>query len=1258
MKVSIALRWIAALACGAAIAAHAIAAEAKDEKAKATASKSDALTPGRSFATGEDGRVVPPASPALGSSTTTAPRNALTPGPSPVTGEGSAGAAAAKKPAEAVAWLSNLNDGYRRALADRKPILIRVGAKWSADCRKLAATIETPEVQAELARWTPVCLDVDAQSDDVAELAISGVPAMRIRTPSGQHIAQHDGYLAAGDLVDWLKENYEAATKPAADVLLASGEPTAVAATRLVHQFQERNPALREAAIRRLLPYPSIARSAVLRAFTTGSLTSRLAAMEVLEHWKAPLEGLDPWRPETFTDARLERLDKWKDREIAAEAPPKELSKEQLAAARRQIERMLAADESEADAIRQRLAEFGPALLPEVYAWLKNAAADQDRRRLLILRYRLAANDALVLRWPGGVERLGDTDPRQRRRAAEELARTAGDDEKPLLLELFADSDPLVRELSLRGLQHIGGDEAKAALVKLLGDPEPNVRAAVLKQLEESPDAAMVPAVVKYLKDEKDPDLIVHGIGVLRAAKGKEAIKCLMSLLKHKSWQVRAEAAAGIGKLDDRSGVHFSSGWTFDAQGGKADDPAAKLQADAYVALLDLLDDEDGFVVAKAVEGLSEADMSVAVEPLVKVATKHPDLAANVLKLLAEKGNMRKKAIPHLRKFCKHELPTVRAAAIAALCAATSGDAEDELSATLADQESEVRIAAAAAFFKAMDQLREASKNKAESGTVTTVTPSETIVVETETLGNGEVRTTRTVTRSGPTVAEEKGGAAQSSGIAEKLSSKVAALLGGGQSPPAPRAATLPTPSSGKKSAEKPANTKLVDTVRPAEKGKSNHEKKPAVKKIDKKAGKKSDEKTEEEELNPQDQWLLGCYAGKGRPKWTSRMVAPLEKMLKADAAKERMAAAAALVPLGKAAIALPVALATVRADRDLIDMAAEILPWLVWQQRMKAFQELCGLAGDGLSRARLIMALAQSPDRRAAEPLWAMLANAKASDEGWPAIYAALMVTYLGNQYSPSNISASDRRDLSKAAKPRAEAGNERQRLVALALLAQAVPDDAAALAARLADDPKLSDSLRNDAFQIELLTRSAPAARKLSLETMHGGNVARKRLAMIYLIHGARELWNLHDGIYLLNALNSTIYSSRQSGTPIVPKPPEGLTLDDVRPLVGDANAEAAACAGYLMALLGDTSGMEPLLQYWRQHNESSSEWKKLVYRAIAVSDDPKYIPVLREIYGKLDQYEMSEFYWTIRIMTGSEILAFRKQIRDEVGAAQLSQ
>ena len=137
--------------------------------------------------------------------------------------------------------------------------------------------------------------------------------------------------------------------RPAADdALMDAGEPSATAVVRLVKQFQQRNPALREAAIRRLLAYPNVARPAVLKAFREGSLAARLAAMEVLEHWKAPLAELDPWRPETFTEERLARVGAMgaSKRSPAINRRRKELSDEQLAAARRQIERMLVADEA------------------------------------------------------------------------------------------------------------------------------------------------------------------------------------------------------------------------------------------------------------------------------------------------------------------------------------------------------------------------------------------------------------------------------------------------------------------------------------------------------------------------------------------------------------------------------------------------------------------------------------------------------------------------------------------------------------------------------------------------------------------------------------------------------------------------------------------------------------------------------------------------------------------------------------------------
>jgi HEAT repeat protein len=1078
---------------------------------------------------------------------------------------------------ELTSWLSNLEEANRRALADRKPLLIVAGAKWCGACRELATELHAAAVQAELARWTPVYIDIDAQPAAATQLGVVGVPALRIRAAGGQQLAKRDGFLTADALVAWMKENFEAATAAADDSLLSTGPPGMTAVVRLVRQFRQRNPALREAAVRRLAPYPELTRPLVLKTFLEGSLTARLAALEVLEQWKAPLAELDPWRPETFTPKRVARLEKWGEREMAAgrASPPKELSAEQLADARRQIDRMLGGDEGEADATGQRLAGLGAALLPEVYVRLRTAATDQQRRRLLVLRYRLVATDALVLRWPGGLERLADPDPRQRRQAADELAKLAGDGENALLLELFADPDPLVREIGLRGLQHVGGAEANAALVKLLGDPEPNVRAAVLKQLEELPDPAMVSAVVKYLKQEKDPDLVVHAIAFLGASKSSEAIRALMSLLKHERWQVRAEAAAGIGK-------HGGEGpWMVHGPVpslANESDAATKLQVDAYVALLDLLDDKDSFVVAKAVEGLGHADLAVAVEPLARAAERHPDLASSVLGMLAGGGKMRAKAIPHLRKFCKHEKAGIRAAAIAALESAASTDIEQELLAAINDKEGEVRTAAAQALLMLMDQSRQAGKNK--PGMPMTSVPSAVSVDVDLPPSVSQIVVSK--------VLEAFRGAISSSGP--------------------PKAATVVKPGS-------PVKAK--------------------------------------DEADDPDAWIKQCYAGRHRPAWTAQMVAPLEKMSRSAAAKERVAAALALAPLGKPEAATRLLLETVRANPELTDAAAGVLPWLCLPQRVSTFHALSGLAPNADGRAHLIARLSAEADRRLADVMWELLADPHVTEQVAGSLHNGLMMAYLGRQYfAPTQVPASDRRELAKAAKPRAILGGPWQRRVALVLLATAAPDEASEVAAKLADDAKLADPLRADAFQIRMITQPGSEATKLAVAAMKGSDPARKKLGLKYLVHGPNELRSMGHGLYLHGTMDASFYNNPR-GVPIVPKPPAGVAAEDVRPLAGSSDAETAASAGYLLAVMGEAEGIGPLVQYWRQHEASSNQWRRLVYRAIAVIDDPKYIAVLREIYGKLQDYEISEFYWTIRIMSGPEILKFRKQIRDEKGA-----
>ena len=285
------------------------------------------------------------------------------------------------KPPEAaktLPWLSSLAEGQRRAAADRKPIFIRVSASWCPPCRKLDAEIEKPSVQAELARWTLVCLDVDKAEEEAGELNVTSIPALRIRTMLGETVAAEEGFLTAEDLVSWLKKQHDAAAAEADEVLLSDDEPDAAGVVRLLRQFQQRNPAIREAAIRRLAAYPQKAR---LRkwsgAFAEGNLSRRLAALELLRQWRAPIADLDPWQPQSLTKERIAALERWAEKYVAT-AEAKKLTEQDLAEARREIDRMLMANpESDAAAIRQRLAGYGAGLLPEVAARLKETAADE-----------------------------------------------------------------------------------------------------------------------------------------------------------------------------------------------------------------------------------------------------------------------------------------------------------------------------------------------------------------------------------------------------------------------------------------------------------------------------------------------------------------------------------------------------------------------------------------------------------------------------------------------------------------------------------------------------------------------------------------------------------------------------------------------------------------------------------------------------------------------------------------------------------------
>lgn len=1075
-------------------------------------------------------------------------------------------------------WHDNLTDAYDEARRTGSPVLVRAGASWCGWCRRLDKEIAAETVQQSLGRWTRVYLDVDRARREAAALNIGPIPALRLLTATGRVVASRDGFMTAEDLVAWLGEHHDRATTVPQRDLTGDGKPGATTVVRLVHEFNRQEASLREAAIRRVLPYPDVAAPLVVDSLAKGDLASRLSALEALTHWKAPVDGIDPWRPETVSDTRLDILKRWIGTlATSEEAPAGDLTPEALAAADREIDRLLvASSEREVSAIRERLARHRGRLLPTVYERLERAVTDRNTERLRSLRYRLAASDALALGWLGGLERLSSVDPQTRQRAAQELAKRATGADKALLLELFADPEPLVREISLRTLQSLGGSDSRAALAKLLRDPDANVRAAVLKILAEKPDARMVSKIAEYVENESDTALVVHAVRFLREAKGASAVKCLTGLLSHENWTVRAEAAEALGQM-----LSMSSGTPSDAK------------ADAYAALIERLDDEDGFVVSRALASLAGGNMSsmIKADRVRALIEKHPELAAEATRILtggasltgaypllnspfsaqlfsSNRRSVNAETVSLLRDLCGNEHSEVRAAALEGLCATKPDDSAEELRAGLGDSVGSVRIVAARALMRIITLKRPVDRSLARGAFY-------------------------------PAEAEP-----------EKRSF-LSRLFGGGR----------------RRTTTRPAKVDSKPTTR----------KTPA-------------------------EWLTRFKAGDGRPAWMNDLIEPLEAMLRNDSAEERLSAALPLLALGRDIKALPVLMKVIETEASLTEQAAGALPWLLPADRRRLYDTL---VSKDLSTSRVLYiagGIAGSRDEFSEDLLWGLLDREDTTAEQAAGVYTVLLQYHLGERfYDASNLPSKTRKHVAAIARSKAEAGPEFQRLVGLVLLATVAPKEAREVARGIYEDQKANGPLRADALQILLLTLSKTKARSAALNAIGDAAAEPRKRALAYLAGDANAMRALRNNQFPLYASlpgMSNLYSSYGSGSAISVRPPRGLTVEQIKPLLASPDAETSAYAGYFLVLLGDSAGLDRLVAHWRARDDTDETWRRLVYRAISVLNGDQHVATLREIYGRFDStdYNLREFYWTIRSMKGEQVRKLRSRIRKEVGMDRL--
>jgi hypothetical protein len=273
--------------------------------------------------------------------------------------------------------------------------------------------------------------------------------------------------------------------------------------------------------------------------------------------------------------------------------------------------------------------------------------------------------------------------------------------------------------------------------------------------------------------------------------------------------------------------------------------------------------------------------------------------------------------------------------------------------------------------------------------------------------------------------------------------------------------------------------------------------------------------------------------------------------------------------------------------------------------------------------------------------------------------ISTALKSAYYGRRYwYGGEASPEVKTRILADVEPHLESSHDWQSLVALVHLAGVDQSLAITAAQKVAEDETRDEQFRTDAFQIALALAPQEQQTELAQAALASDQPKRQRLALLVLVgNDDSELRYLHSYSFQLPNSNQTRYHEHSGAGPIIPTPPPGIVADDIRHLLTSTDPKTKAYASYVLAVFGEPEGLRTLIEYWREQNRDNRNVRKLVYRAIAKQDAAEHIDILREIKEQIQEYEISDFYWTIRIMSGDDILRFRKEIRDQYGMNRLN-
>jgi thioredoxin 1 len=230
-------------------------------------------------------------------------------------GNASRGEAASKEAAELLPIFHSVEDGLVASEELDRPVVVLFTASWCGPCKELTSALKE-RFEAELLKplanslfrsWVIVKVDIDERKDLADRFEIRGVPAMRVLDLNEKVLAKTEGYDSYASFAEWL-DNCKRTSTPHVQRSLQNSTDLSEVMAELVVLLGDRNVEIREQAMHRLSSDRKLTQRNILEVMQGGSLAQRLCSLEILRKWGVDVSGFDPWKPETFQDARIAKL--------------------------------------------------------------------------------------------------------------------------------------------------------------------------------------------------------------------------------------------------------------------------------------------------------------------------------------------------------------------------------------------------------------------------------------------------------------------------------------------------------------------------------------------------------------------------------------------------------------------------------------------------------------------------------------------------------------------------------------------------------------------------------------------------------------------------------------------------------------------------------------------------------------------------------------------------------------------------------------